>query len=189
MDFKTLFLSASFRWCKITNLIQSFFCFLRRQTGGKEPVIVVDGSSCLGHIYKGLDWVSGGQYKEYIEKLGKFVQAFKQIGVKLVFYFGGGTVNPKRKEWIKRCFERLERVYQMFDQLSDGLRTTDLHQSLFSLPPGVGTLSQHYLEHIFGCEVIISSSGICRLLMWVKDLGMRGEIGKIKKELAEEMNF
>ncbi|CAH0388496.1 unnamed protein product [Bemisia tabaci] len=125
----------------------------KRQTGGKEPVIVVDGSSCLGHIYKGLDWVSGGQYKEYIEKLGKFVQAFKQIGVKLVFYFGGGTVNPKRKEWIKRCFERLERVYQMFDQLSDGLRTTDLHQSLFSLPPGVGTLSQHYLEHIFGCEV------------------------------------
>ncbi len=54
------------------------FPFPRKQFN-RDPVIVVDGSCCLRAIYEDskLDWVCGGQYKEYYDKIQNFIEKFE----------------------------------------------------------------------------------------------------------------
>nr|CAD7392017.1 unnamed protein product [Timema cristinae] len=81
----------------IKDLIETY----RRETD-REPVIVVDGSSCLRHLYGDLEWIQGGQLKEYVNICVSFVKAFESVGARLVFYFDGATIERKRPTWIER---------------------------------------------------------------------------------------
>jgi hypothetical protein len=63
----------------------------RAQTRGREPVIVVDGMSCIRRWYGDLDWIYGGQWREYVQLLKRFCEAFKKAGIKLIFFFDGPT--------------------------------------------------------------------------------------------------
>ncbi|KAJ9580161.1 hypothetical protein L9F63_004178, partial [Diploptera punctata] len=125
----------------------------RRETE-REPVIVVDGSSCLRYLYQGVsDWVLGGQLKEYIEMLKKFVNAFQSAGARLVIYFDGATVERKRPIWIQRRLRNLQDVYKIFDCLNKWKRVSYIDQTLMQLPAGLGGITRFLFKELPGCEV------------------------------------
>lgn len=66
-----------------------------------DPTLVVDGMACLCHWYSCKDWVCGGQWKEYIDVLKSWVEAFTSAGIKLVFFFDGVIEEKKRQEWVR----------------------------------------------------------------------------------------
>ncbi|KAL6957866.1 hypothetical protein U1Q18_045915 [Sarracenia purpurea var. burkii] len=64
---------------------------------GKDAVIVIDAQSCYSLWCKGLDWVIGFEIQEFLHRLRSFVESFKKIGVKIVFFFGGLTVEKNER--------------------------------------------------------------------------------------------
>lgn len=114
---------------------------------------MVDGSSCIRHLYGSLDWILGGQLKEFTVKLVKFVEAFESLGAKLVFFFDGATVERKRPVWIKRRLNNLRDVYKVFDCLNKWRMLTYVDQSLFQLPAGLGT--RFLVKEVCNCEVTV----------------------------------
>lgn len=48
-----------------------------RRIHNQDPVIVVDGSCCFRKLYGELDWVCGGQYKEYVDVITNFIDGFE----------------------------------------------------------------------------------------------------------------
>jgi len=63
--------------------------------------LVVDGMACLCHWYSCKDWVCGGQWKEYVDVLKSWVEAFTSAGIRLVFFFDGVVEEQKRREWVR----------------------------------------------------------------------------------------
>jgi hypothetical protein len=100
-----------------------------------------------------LEWVLGGQLKEFADKLLKLVKAFESLGAKLVFFFDGATVERKRPVWIQRRLHALQDVYKIFDCLNKWKNLSFVDQSLFQLPPGLGT--RYLLKELCNCEVIV----------------------------------
>lgn len=66
----------------ITFMLLLYFVF-HRLTHNREPVIVVDGSSCFRKFYGDLDWVCGGQFKEYVDIITRFIDGFARKGIHL----------------------------------------------------------------------------------------------------------
>lgn len=66
------------------------------------PVLVVDGMACLCHWYSCKDWVCGGQWREYMDILKSWVEAFTSAGIRLVFFFDGVIEEQKRQEWVRK---------------------------------------------------------------------------------------
>jgi hypothetical protein len=100
-----------------------------------------------------MDWILGGQLKEFSYKLQSFVKAFESLGAKLVFYFDGSTVEAKRRVWIQRRLKSLEDVYKIFDCLNKWKNLSYVHQDLFQLPPGLAT--RYLFKELCACEVIV----------------------------------
>ncbi|XP_021937995.1 constitutive coactivator of peroxisome proliferator-activated receptor gamma-like isoform X2 [Zootermopsis nevadensis] len=134
---------------RITGLINSY-----RKATGRQPVIVVDGSSCIRHLYGPLDWILGGQLKEFADKLVTFVKAFESLGAKLVFFFDGSTVERKRPVWIERRLKYLQDVFKIYDCLNKWRKLSSVDLSLFQMPAGLGT--RYILKELCNCEVYSS---------------------------------
>ncbi|PNF27038.1 hypothetical protein B7P43_G10404, partial [Cryptotermes secundus] len=133
----------------IKDLIDTY----RRETG-RQPVIVVDGSCCIRHLYGSLEWILGGQLKEFVEKLQNFVKALESVGAKLVFFFDGATIERKRPVWIQRRLKSLQDVYKIFDSLNKWKNLSLVDQSLFQLPPGLAT--RYIFKEMCNCEIFTS---------------------------------
>jgi hypothetical protein len=113
----------------------------------------VDGSCCIRHLYGSLEWILGGQLKEFADKLQNFAKAFESLGAKLVFFFDGATIERKRPVWIQRRLKSLEDVYKIFDCLNTRKNLSSVNQSLFQLPPGLAT--RYLFKELCNCEVIV----------------------------------
>lgn len=120
----------------------------------------MDGSSCIRYLYGSLDWVLGGQLKEFTDRLLEFVKVFESLGAKLVFFFDGATVGRKRPVWIQRRLQNLQDVYKIFDCLSKWKKLSYVDQSLYIPPPGLGT--RFLLKNVCDCEVIVVSCQLYR---------------------------
>lgn len=91
---------------------------------------------------------------QFGEKARRFVEAFRQIGVRLVFFFDGPTVNEKRTTWVQRRLSKVTSVYSVLDDISRGNPSTSIsHEKHFMLPPGLGQLSRIIFQTMCGCEV------------------------------------
>ena len=67
-----------------------------------NPILVVDLMSCLKKFYvdvAALDVICGGQNKEWLDFLSKFVARFRSLGIDLVFVNDGPTQTSKRETW------------------------------------------------------------------------------------------
>jgi hypothetical protein len=116
--------------------------------------VVVDGSSCIRHLYGELEWIGGGQLKQFGDKAQDFVQHFTDLGIRLVFFFDGPTVEDKRKTWIERRYSKLDSMYYVLDQIEKGVPSKRIDRRRhFLLPPGMGQLSRVIFENLCGCEV------------------------------------
>ena len=113
----------------------------------------MDGSSCIRYLYGSLDWVLGGQLKEYTDKMLNFVKAFESLGAKLVFFFDGTTVGRKRPVWVQRRLQDLQRVYKIFDCLRKWEKLSYVDDDLFMPPQGLGT--RFLIKDVCKCEVIV----------------------------------
>uniref|UniRef100_A0A1B6EQN2 Constitutive coactivator of peroxisome proliferator-activated receptor gamma n=1 Tax=Cuerna arida TaxID=1464854 RepID=A0A1B6EQN2_9HEMI len=123
----------------------------RKRSSNKEVVIVVDGYNFLCTLYGDLEWIGGGQLKQFGEKAKKFVQAFENKGINLIFYFGGHPHTDKLQNWTDKKYASLNDVYHVFNELSHGTPTKDIPKSCFHLPPGLRELA--IFEANYGCEV------------------------------------
>ncbi|XP_046669806.1 constitutive coactivator of peroxisome proliferator-activated receptor gamma-like [Homalodisca vitripennis] len=119
----------------------------------QELIIVVDGSSCIRHLYGNLEWIGGAQLKQYGEKAQHFVQAFANLGIRLVFFFDGPTAEKKRKTWVERRMSKLGSMYIVLDAISNGTPTHVIPKKHFHLPPGMGQLSRVIFKTVCHCEV------------------------------------
>nr|XP_018913345.1 PREDICTED: constitutive coactivator of peroxisome proliferator-activated receptor gamma-like [Bemisia tabaci]XP_018913352.1 PREDICTED: constitutive coactivator of peroxisome proliferator-activated receptor gamma-like [Bemisia tabaci] len=137
-----------FALVSIKQLVEEF----RAETGELNPKIVFDGSSTMRFIYGDLDWVSGGQIKQFLKKIEDFVKAFTKLGVRPVFFFGGyGADFSSRKGWFMRCRDKLNKVNTVFHKLANDTLTSELEPFLFVMPTNIGF--SHYFRQIEGCEV------------------------------------
>jgi hypothetical protein len=100
-----------------------------------------------------LDWVLGGQLKEYADKILNFIKAFESLGAKLVFFFDGTTVGNKRPVWVERRERDLQDVYKVFDCLSTWKQLSHISHNLFMPPPGLAT--RYLIKDVCNCEVIV----------------------------------
>lgn len=63
--------------------------------------------ACLCHWYSCKDWVCGGQWREYLDVLKRWVEAFTAAGIRLVFFFDGVVKEQKRSEWVSQASEKV----------------------------------------------------------------------------------
>ncbi|XP_078601698.1 constitutive coactivator of peroxisome proliferator-activated receptor gamma-like [Branchiostoma floridae x Branchiostoma japonicum] len=122
---------------------------------GARPVMVVDGLGCLRKFYnQELPWVYGGQWREYCEELGRFLQSFRTAGIDLVFIFDGVVEKSKRAEWVKRRQQSARDVVTVFTHIKK--HSTQPSDDLFQMPVSLGTLTRFALKSL-GAVVINST--------------------------------
>ncbi|XP_061132948.1 constitutive coactivator of peroxisome proliferator-activated receptor gamma isoform X1 [Syngnathus typhle] len=118
-----------------------------------SPTLVVDGMACLRHWYLCKNWVCGGQWKEYMSILQRWVETFTSAGIHLVFFFDGMVEEKKRHEWVKRRQRVNGEVSQIFRYIkSNGVQPG---KDLFNLPSGLATFTRFALRSL-GQDVFCS---------------------------------
>ena len=81
---------------------------------GKDPVILVDVQNCGNFLYGDLDWMCGGQCKEYLERLQLFLDSFKNAGIRVNMIIDGTKQDSKWSVWIKKRYGRVHQdVYPL----------------------------------------------------------------------------
>ena len=80
--------------------------------------LVVDGSSLIHKLYRQrLDWVRGGSWGEYRQKIIEFCKRWKNSGFHLVFFFDAGIEEAKEEEAVKNVRECFLGVHRMFSAI------------------------------------------------------------------------
>lgn len=120
---------------------------------GSPPVIVVDAMSCLRQWYTPESWVCGGQWREYLSSLDKFINTFTAAGIKLVFYFDGLVEQKKRNEWVKRRLRNNKEIARIFQFIKAYKQQPG--REMFFIPSGLATFTRFALKSL-GQEVICS---------------------------------
>ncbi|XP_031170165.1 constitutive coactivator of peroxisome proliferator-activated receptor gamma isoform X3 [Sander lucioperca] len=109
--------------------------------------------ACLRHWYSCKDWVCGGQWREYMDVLKSWVEAFTSAGIRLVFFFDGVVEEQKRKEWVKRRRRVNGEVSKMFRHMK--AHGEQPGKELFCLPSGLASFTPFALRSL-GQEVFCS---------------------------------
>uniref|UniRef100_T1IPW4 Uncharacterized protein n=1 Tax=Strigamia maritima TaxID=126957 RepID=T1IPW4_STRMM len=135
---------------EISKLVEEY----KSKNRSNRAIIVVDAMSCIRKLYTDLCWVLNGQWKELLERLEHFINKFKSLGIELVFFFDGATIEAKRHTWAKRRLQNLEDVKTIFSRyLRYGRQPPD---DLFQLPAGMAMMIRFALKITFNCNVITS---------------------------------
>ncbi|XP_040892236.1 constitutive coactivator of peroxisome proliferator-activated receptor gamma [Toxotes jaculatrix] len=114
------------------------------------PTLVVDGMACLRHWYSCKDWVCGGQWREYMDMLKSWVEAFTSAGIRLVFFFDGVVEEKKRQEWVKRRRRVNGEISKIFRHIK--AHGEQPGREFFCLPSGLATFTPFALR-LLGQEV------------------------------------
>lgn len=89
---------------------------------------------------------------EFIDIILKFVDAFNNAGIQLVFYFGGPTVDKKRVLWSSRRFRDVKRVESVFDMLINRTPICNIDISNI-LTPHLSAFAMLIIRHYTDSEV------------------------------------
>ncbi|XP_072321086.1 constitutive coactivator of peroxisome proliferator-activated receptor gamma [Eucyclogobius newberryi] len=118
-----------------------------------SPTLVVDGMACLRQWYSCRDWVSGGQWKEYMDILRSWVGAFTSAGIRLIFFFDGVVEEQKRLSWIKRRRRVNGDVRKVFAHIK--AYGEQPGKEMLVLPSGLATFTSFALKSL-GQDVFLS---------------------------------
>lgn len=110
------------------------------------PTMVVDGLACLRYWYQCEAWVHGGQWREYMHFLHKFVEAFTTIGLRLVFIFDGTIEEQKRAEWVKRRLRVNQDVARIFNFIKNRHQQPD--RDMFCIPSALATFTRFAVKSL-----------------------------------------
>lgn len=111
-----------------------------RQKYNRDPVIVVDGSGCHTKLYGKMDWICGGQFKEFSDIINFFFDSFERVGIKLIMFFDGATQEGKRSVWVKRRLDSMYHAHEVIDALKTGVEVEAVPSDKFLLPAGAGNV-------------------------------------------------
>lgn len=138
-------------------ILYLFRCFdvLRRESKC-QPVIVVDAPSCYSMWCRGINWTIGLEVQELIYRLRTFVEAFDDMGARLVFFVRGLTPQKKRKTWLRRRIGSIHNMHDVYDLLYANKMYEDIPESLDSIPPNMGNFVAFVLKHVLNCTVSIT---------------------------------
>ncbi|GAB6020469.1 hypothetical protein CHUAL_003160 [Chamberlinius hualienensis] len=87
------------------------------------PTVVVDARNVTELIYgKDVDSNCGGQYMEMLDGIKKFILSFKQLKIKLVFFFGGveRANSSHENQWLKKKKQEIDNINEIFRQIKKG---------------------------------------------------------------------
>uniref|UniRef100_UPI00398E38D0 constitutive coactivator of peroxisome proliferator-activated receptor gamma isoform X2 n=1 Tax=Pristiophorus japonicus TaxID=55135 RepID=UPI00398E38D0 len=125
----------------------------RRSHPGRSPVVVVDAMACLRHWYTPEAWVHGGQWRQYLQSLKTFVDAFVAVGIGLVFFFDGVIEQKKRDEWVKRRLTNNREIAKIFQYIK--AKACQPGRDMFFIPSGLATFTRFALKSM-GLDTICS---------------------------------
>jgi hypothetical protein len=114
---------------------------------GRDPVVVVDGMSCLKRWYTDLEWIYGGQWREYVSLLKRFVTSFRKGGIKLVFFFDGPTPEVKRPLWVQRRVQGGRDIEDIFRSVKK-MHAKPTDPKIFQFPVSMGMITRYLLMEI-----------------------------------------
>ncbi|XP_054714905.1 constitutive coactivator of peroxisome proliferator-activated receptor gamma-like [Uloborus diversus] len=135
--------------CKKVNIEE--LAHIHRRENNCDPVLVIDGSALIYPLYSTtLEWIYGGQWTQFVHKLKCFIERFRAIGVKIVFFFDGTVCGTKRKEWVKRRISKYRQISSIFNAIKRHNFVPDKKQ--FQLPTSMGTITRFALKEM-GAEV------------------------------------
>lgn len=137
------------------------YSFLREQTG-RQPEIVVDGNVCYSMWTRGLDWTIGLEVKKLKMNLTRFVNAFRQLDAKLVFFFDGLTPRKKRGTWLERRRGSLRTMGHVYNGLRRGITFDNLPSYI---PPSMTNFVTFFLKYELDCKVSLvnfTSNSFCK---------------------------
>ncbi|XP_074523322.1 constitutive coactivator of peroxisome proliferator-activated receptor gamma isoform X2 [Halichoeres trimaculatus] len=109
--------------------------------------------ACVCHWYSCKDWVCGGQWREFMDLLKSWVEAFTSAGIRLVFFFDGVVEEQKRKEWVKRRRRVNGEISKVFRYLKS--HGEQPGREMFCLPSGLASFTRFALRSL-GQEVFCS---------------------------------
>ena len=148
-----------------------------QQCYGKKPVLVVDGMGCLNKLYTPfMPWIFGGQWVEFLEEVRCFLDAFKRVGIDLVFIFDGVVERAKYAEWVKRRISERHRLVKIFQCI----RETGRHPGpkLYMTPSGLGTYTAFALKHLGATVYYSQIDGDTAIFQYYKKHGLFGVLGQ-----------
>ncbi|XP_051869155.1 constitutive coactivator of peroxisome proliferator-activated receptor gamma [Pristis pectinata] len=129
-------------WVDLKEMAEQY----KRSHPGRSPVVVVDTLACLRHWYTSEAWVHGGQWREYLESLKYFVNAFSAAGIELVFVFDGVIEQKKRDEWIKRRLRNNLEIEKIFQYIKTN--ACQPGREMFFIPSGLATFTRFALKSL-----------------------------------------
>ncbi|XP_067844703.1 constitutive coactivator of peroxisome proliferator-activated receptor gamma isoform X2 [Heptranchias perlo] len=125
----------------------------RRTYPGRSSVVVVEAMACLRYWYTPEAWVHGGQWREYLQSLKTFVDAFAAAGIGLVFLFDGVIEQKKRKEWVKRRLRNNREIAKLFQYIK--AKACQPGRDMFCIPSGLATFTRFAFKSM-GLDTICS---------------------------------
>ncbi|XP_026858341.2 constitutive coactivator of peroxisome proliferator-activated receptor gamma isoform X1 [Electrophorus electricus] len=140
------------------------------------PTVVVDGMACLRYWYQCQAWVHGGQWREYMHLLEKFVGAFTAAGLRLVFFFDGTVEEQKRAEWVKRRLRVNKDIVRIFHYIKDHCQQPD--GEMLCLPSGLATFTRFALKSLgqeTWCSIREGDFEIAEYALCNKCMGILGQ--------------
>jgi len=119
---------------------------------GIAPVIIVDLYNVVQQLYgDDLDWICGGQFKQYNKKIQIFISCFKNAGIELVWVVDGALDSNKRETFVRRRYENMrDLIYPTFDALKRGEFPRSRDKEMPCL------MSKDVLRYLLGVKVLIS---------------------------------
>ncbi|XP_040017743.2 constitutive coactivator of peroxisome proliferator-activated receptor gamma isoform X1 [Gasterosteus aculeatus] len=141
-----------------------------------SPTLVVDGMACLRHWYTCKDWVCGGQWREYMELLKGWVEAFTSAGIRLVFFFDGVVEDQKRQVWVKRRRRVNGEISKMFRHIKAcGVQPG---RALFCLPSGLATFTCFALRSLGQSVFCSEQEADYEIASYARQHGCMGILGQ-----------
>ena len=125
----------------------------RRCRTNKDATILVDAQSCYFSWYDGLNWCVGIELQELENRLREFVDAFKKVGVELIFFYGGLSPEKKRRVWIVRRRRALAEMHTCIDIIKECGIEGGEGVVENGIPPNMGLISSFILKYRLNCKV------------------------------------
>ena len=114
---------------KLTRFIHDFF------TGWKEGEItgylVIDGCSLCYHLYT-FDWIHGGQYTEYRDRIVEYFKALRSSAIKPIVVFDGTDYTGEKSETILNRYD--SKIKKICNQYNNRVPEPKLASTIQVLP-------------------------------------------------------
>lgn len=125
-----------------------------KRSGQARSTVCVDGNSLLYYLYEdaGLNWLLGGQYAEFEQKVEEWLDAFESCGIGLVFFFDGLVDPLKRATSLERRSRDAKYATSVLHSLQERANTDGPPRVLLPILAAaafVGTLQRRGVEMRF----------------------------------------